>query len=279
MTNYDRSTLFSRMVGLLSEEELALLINKRVAIPGCGGTGFTYAECLVRMGVGEIHISDSDKFGLENMNRQFGCTVDTVGQKKVEVLYDRLISINPNLKCTKFDAIDENNIDEFLNGVDVICDTMDFFVIKPRRKMYKRAKEKSITVQICCPVAWGVTSHRFDPSGMTFDEFFKIDDSMSEAEQLRAFGDGLAPAELYKDYIDSPMLDFDAKKVSSVSSSCLMATSLGSSQALNILLGKEIGFKPVPNWYNLDIISGRFEMGDVNTDQKIDSKTNQESIA
>lgn len=271
MDIYDRSILFSRMIGLLTEEELETLKEKTVAIPGCGGTGFTYAECLVRMGIGNIHISDCDTFGLENMNRQFGCTINTVGKSKVDVLYDRLMSINPNLNCIRFSAVEENNIDEFLEGVDVVCDTMDFFVIEPRRNLYKKARERGITVQICCPVAWGVTSHRFDPEGMSFDQFFGITDEMSEQEQLSAFGNGLAPAELYKDYIDSPKLDFDEKKVSSVSSSCLMATSMGSSQAINILLKKNLGFKPVPYWYNLDIISGRFEVGNQppNTESKV----------
>jgi|SRR5690554_333407 len=268
MDKFDRSILFSRMIGLLTEEELDSLKHKKVAIPGCGGTGFTYAECLVRMGIGNIHISDCDTFGLENMNRQFGCTIHTVGQSKVDVLYERLLSINPNLNCNRFDAVNNENIDEFLEDVDVICDTMDFFVIEPRRNLYKKAREKGITVQICCPVAWGVTSHRFDPEGMTFDDFFGITDDMSEQEQLSAFGNGLAPAELYKDYIESPKLDFEKKKVSSVSSSCLMATSLGSSQAVNILLNKDLGFKPVPYWYNLDIISGRFEIGNTAPSQK-----------
>lgn len=259
MDNYSRDVLFSRMVGLISEEELDKLKDKKVAIPGCGGTGFTYAECLVRMGVGEIHISDRDTFGPENMNRQFGCTIETVGNPKVEVLHDRLASINPALNITKFNEVSEENINDFLNGVDVVCDTMDFFVIKPRRLLYNKARERGITVIICCPVAWGVTSHRFEPTGMSFDEFFGISDDMDEQEQLSRFGNGLAPAELYKGYIDSPNLDFGAKTVSSLSSSCLMATSWGSSIALNVLLGNEIGFKPIPHCYNFDIRAGKYE--------------------
>ncbi|MEJ1360816.1 MAG: ThiF family adenylyltransferase [Candidatus Sedimenticola sp. (ex Thyasira tokunagai)] len=93
MKGFERDILFSRMIGLISEDELDLLEGKKVAIPGCGGTGFTYAESLVRMGVGSIHISDEDTFGAENMNRQFGCTVHTVGQPKVKVLSERLSSI------------------------------------------------------------------------------------------------------------------------------------------------------------------------------------------
>ncbi len=259
MSNFSRDILFSRMLGLVSEEDLETLKNKKVAIPGCGGTGFTYAECLVRMGVGSIHISDCDTFGAENMNRQFGCTTETIGLAKVDVLYDRLTSINPSLKATKFPAVDEENIDQFLEGVDVICDTMDFFVIRPRRIMYQAARRKGITVVICCPVAWGVTSHRFAPNGMSFDEFFGITDDMDEQEQLFRFGTGLAPAKLYKSYIDSPKLDFNEKKVSSLSASCLMATSWGSSQALNVLLENDIGFKPVPYCYNFDIRAGEFK--------------------
>ncbi|QFI37025.1 dinucleotide-utilizing protein [Moritella marina ATCC 15381] len=259
METIKREVLFSRMIGLISESELLSLENKRVAVPGCGGTGFTYAECLIRMGVGNINIADADTFGPENMNRQFGCTMETVGLKKSAVLEQRLKSINPNVNIATVDFIDEDNIHQYLDGVDVVCDTLDFFVIEPRRLLYKVAREKNIPVIICCPVAFGVTSHIFLPNAMSFDEYFDINDQESEQDQLIKFGNGLTPSSLFKSYATSPSLDFQNKKVASLSSSCLMATSYGSNIALMLLLGYETGFKPVPYCYQFDIRSGQFE--------------------
>ena len=259
MSDFSREVLFGRMIGLISPADLKQLATKRVAVPGCGGTGFTYAECLIRMGVGAINIADADTFGPENMNRQFGCTVHTIGKKKSTVLKERLQSINPAIDVCTVDFIDEFNIYSYLDGVDVICDTLDFFVIYPRRLLYKVAREMGIPVVICCPVAFGVTTHLFLPNSVSFDEYFGIHDDQSEAEQLEHFGNGLTPSKLYKFYMDSPNLDFSTKKVSSLSASCLMATSFGCNLALMLLLGIETGFKPVPYCYQLDIRAGKFE--------------------
>jgi tRNA A37 threonylcarbamoyladenosine dehydratase len=79
---YRREVLFNRMYGIISPTELETLKEKTVAIPGCGGVGYTHAEMLVRSGIGNIHISDLDTFGLENMNRQFGATIDSIGEKR-----------------------------------------------------------------------------------------------------------------------------------------------------------------------------------------------------
>ncbi|MGR2739166.1 ThiF family adenylyltransferase [Billgrantia sp. Q4P2] len=259
MDQFDRNILFSRMIGLVSQPELDALAGKRVAVPGCGGTGFTYAECLARMGVGGINIADADTFGPENMNRQFGCTVDTIGLKKSQVLSERLKAINPAIDVQVVDFLTEDNVDEYLEGVDVVCDTLDFFVATPRRLLYKAARAKGITVIICCPVAFGVTAHVFEHDGITFESFFGINDAQSETEQLVRFGQGLTPSSLFKAYTESPSLDFEAKSVASLSASCLMATSFGSMLALMKLLNIEPGLKPAPYSYEFDLRAGAFK--------------------
>ncbi|WP_187613067.1 ThiF family adenylyltransferase [Paraburkholderia sp. 31.1] len=258
MSEFSRDILFSRMIGLVTQAQMDALAGKRVAVPGCGGTGYTYAECLVRMGVGGINVADADTFGPENMNRQFGCTVDTIGRKKSDVLNERLASINPEVSICTFDYLDEHNIDAYLTDVDLVCDTLDFFIIRPRRLLYAKARERGIPVLICSPVAFGVTGHLFDPHGMSFDDYFGLNDEQDEQAQLERFGNGITPAMLYRAYAESPSLDFGAKKVASLSASCLMATSWGSSLALMMLLGIEHEFKAVPYCYQFDIRAARF---------------------
>lgn len=250
---FSHEVLFCRMIGLVSEQQLSALAGKRVAVPGCGGTGYTYAECLVRMGVGGINIADADTFGPENMNRQFGCSMHTIGRKKSQVLSERLISINPQVSVQIIDYLDKFNVGEYLNNVDVICDTLDFFVIKPRRILYAEARRRNIPVVLCCPIAYGVSVHVFLPNGPTFEEFFDISDQDSELESLKKFGGLLAPSQLYKQYIDSPKLDFAKQKVSSLSATCLMATSFGSMIAHMLLLGQTSNIKPVPYSYEFDL--------------------------
>ncbi|PQJ62286.1 ThiF family adenylyltransferase [Photobacterium angustum] len=256
--NYEHSLLFSRMLGIINEDELKVLENKKIAVPGAGGVGFTHAETLVRMGVGAINIADFDTFGPENMNRQFGCTISTIGQEKVSILNERLNDINPNIKTQTFEGISYENIDDFLDGVDLVCDAMDYFVIEPRILMYKRAREKGIPVIVSGPVGFGASLHVFSPDGMSFEEFFDLKASDTTDEKLLKFGIGLTPSELYLDYQPSACLNFNTKKVSSISSSCLLASSLTGSASLLQLLGSQ-SFKAVPYCYQLDLRSFKFE--------------------
>jgi len=258
---YSREVLFGRMLGLVDTAQLDILAHASVAIPGCGGTGYTYAECLARMGVGNFRLSDTDKFGLENMNRQFGATVDTVGRLKSEVLEERLLAINPAITVARFDNISELNVSEFVAGASVLCDTIDFFAMQERRLLHRESRCHGVPTVLCCPVAFGVTGHYFnyhENSRIDFDELFDQSDDNTDQQNLEAFGRGLAPSSLYEDYIDNPQLDFENHKVASLSASCLMATSWGATQAISAILGLPTAFAPVPQMYEFDLRAMRF---------------------
>ncbi|AIR89855.1 dinucleotide-utilizing protein [Pseudomonas cremoricolorata] len=251
--------IYSRMLGLVSEQELDTLAGKTIAVPGCGGVGFTHAETLVRMGVGGIKIADFDTFGPENFNRQFGATTHTVGLKKAEVLRERLLSINPALRIEVFDGISANTLDHFLDGVDVLCDALDYFVIEPRIKMYRKARELNIPAVVSCPIGFGGTLHHFSPQSMAFETYFALSDAMSETDKLLNFGIGLDPLRLHRAYLQDAQLDFEKRKVASLSSACLLATTLTATFTLAKLLGRELFFKPVPYVYQIDYLAGKFE--------------------
>lgn len=259
MNDFSREVIFSRMLGIVSEAELDQLARSRIAVPGCGGVGYTHAETLVRMGVGAVTLADFDSFGPENFNRQFGATVHTVGQEKAQVLAERLLSINPALDLTVLPAISDATVDQFLDGVDVVCDALDYFVVRPRMIMYGRARRAGIPVVMSGPVGFGATHHYFSPEGMSFDEYFRLAPSLDEDELLRRFGEGLAPGHLEAAYLEEETLDFEARKVASVSSACLLATTLSTTSALHLLLGRRMFVKPVPYVYAIDFIAGRFE--------------------
>ncbi|GIT84867.1 hypothetical protein DSM16313_26490 [Acinetobacter seohaensis] len=275
MTNkYAREVIYSRMIGLVSEEELRILADKTIAVPGCGGVGYTHAETLVRMGVGGIKIADFDTFGPENFNRQFGATIHTVDKKKADVLRERLLSINPALRIEQYNGVNEENVDAFLKNVDVLCDAMDYFVIEPRVLMYKKARELGIPAVVSCPIGFGGTLHHFHPDSMSFEDYFAITSDMTETEKLINFGIGLDPLHLHRAYLESPKLDFEERKVASLSSACLLATTLTSTFTLAKLLNREMFFKPVPYVYQIDYMAGKFEEVYVNNGVN-DLKTNE----
>ena len=256
---FDRNILFCRMIGLLTQEQLDSLAHKTVAVGGAGGVGFTHAECIVREGIGRIKISDFDKFGAENMGRQFGCTTLTVGRDKAEVLEERLLAINPALKIERFGELTGDNIGAFLDGVDFVCDAVDYFHIAPHRLLHGEARKRGIPSMLAAPQGYGCTAHLWDPDHMSFDEYFDLNDRMTAQEQLNNWGIGLGPTHVYRHYLDKRNLDMENKTGSVISAVCLMATGVISAVALRRLLGQPIAFKPVPYMYHIDLVMGRFD--------------------
>ena len=90
-----RQEIFSRTELLLGKETTTAIANKRVIIFGVGGVGSWCAESLVRSGIQHLTIVDSDRVCATNINRQLMATTETVGRPKVEVLKERLLTINP----------------------------------------------------------------------------------------------------------------------------------------------------------------------------------------
>lgn len=91
---------FSRTQILLGQEGMDALSNARVAVFGIGGVGGHVVEALVRSGIGEIDLIDSDEVCLSNLNRQIIATRKTIGQYKVDAMKERIMEINPECKVT-----------------------------------------------------------------------------------------------------------------------------------------------------------------------------------
>ena len=123
---------FERTRLLIGSEGLNALSNSHVVVFGCGGVGGYVIEALVRSGVGKITVIDNDTVSLTNLNRQIIATMDTVGMKKVDVVKNRVLSINPNCEVKCYDLfIDEENIyDIDFNGVNYVVDAVDTITAK-----------------------------------------------------------------------------------------------------------------------------------------------------
>ncbi len=90
------SERFSRTELLLGNEAMKKLSASRVAVFGIGGVGGYVVEALARSGVGSLDLIDSDTVCLSNINRQIIATQDSIGQYKVDVAKNRVLSINPD---------------------------------------------------------------------------------------------------------------------------------------------------------------------------------------
>lgn len=96
--NETKDGMDTRTRMLLGDEAVENLNKSSVLVFGVGGVGGFACEALVRAGIGRIHVVDKDVVDITNLNRQIIATCDTIGRPKVEVMKERLLSINPDLK-------------------------------------------------------------------------------------------------------------------------------------------------------------------------------------
>ena len=103
------------------------LAQKRVIIFGVGGVGSWCAESLIRSGIRQLTIVDSDRVSITNINRQLMATTKTIGQVKVDVLRERLLTINPSAEITALQQIfTAETAESFqLDTYDYIIDAID----------------------------------------------------------------------------------------------------------------------------------------------------------
>ena len=244
---------FSRNIGLMSETELALLQKAKVAIPGMGGVGGVHLITLVRSGVGRFSIADFDEFGVENTNRQYGARVANYDKKKLDVMKSDALSINPHVDIQTFpQGVTEENLDSFLEDVDVVIDGFDFFEINMRRKLFARAREKGIFVITAGPIGFGCSMLIFHPEkGLSFDEYFNLSDADKPEDKYIKFAIGLTPQTDYLQYVDISKVSISGKYGPSLGLACQLCSSMASSEALRILLNRGDS-KSAPYYFRFD---------------------------
>jgi tRNA threonylcarbamoyladenosine dehydratase len=90
----------SRMVLMVGDEGLQKLQKAHVLVVGLGGVGSFAAEFIARAGVGTMTIVDGDVVDPTNRNRQLPALATTHGLSKADLMAERLMAINPDLKLT-----------------------------------------------------------------------------------------------------------------------------------------------------------------------------------
>ena len=159
---------FSRTEALIGSEALKKLNNSRVAIFGVGGVGGYALEALVRSGVGEIDLIDSDTVAPTNINRQIIATEETIGKYKVEVAKERARSINPNVKInTRIAFFSTENENEFDFSVyDYIIDAID--TVSSKIALILKAAREGVKI-----ISSMGTGNKLDPLAFEITDIYK----------------------------------------------------------------------------------------------------------
>jgi tRNA A37 threonylcarbamoyladenosine dehydratase len=190
--------MFCRSELLLGKEAMGRIARKRVIIFGVGGVGSWCAESLVRSGIRQLTIVDSDCVCASNINRQLMATTRTVGQVKVDVLRERLLSINPAADITAVhEFFTAETAERFhLDSYDYIIDAIDSL------------KDKALLIRMATslPPVGGERQEgrlfssmgaalKIDPTRIKIAEFWKVQgDPLARALRKRFKREGNYPA-------------------------------------------------------------------------------------
>ncbi len=236
---FDYRGAFSRNIGWVSADEQDRLRRARVAIAGLGGVGGAHLLTLARLGIGRFHIADFDQFDVHNFNRQAGAFMSTVGANKLDVMERMARDVNPEAQVGTFSAgVTSDNLDAFLDGVDVYVDALDFFAMDARRMVFKACADRGIPALTAAPLGMGVAFLYFRPGGMSFEEYFRVE-GQERNEQFARFIAGLSPAMLQRNYLAVPeAVNFAERRGPSTAMACELCAGVMGAAVLKVLLGR-----------------------------------------
>ena len=159
---------FTRTEMMLGAEAVRRLNSARVAVFGIGGVGGYAVEALARAGVGEIHLYDSDRVSVTNINRQIIALHSTVGRLKTEVMKERIADINPSARVMSFPIFygDETADSIDLSQYDYIIDAID--TVRSKLLLITRAKAASIPI-----ISSMGAGNKLDPTRFEVEDIYK----------------------------------------------------------------------------------------------------------
>ncbi len=144
---------------LVGSEGIEKLRNAKVVVFGVGGVGSFTVEALTRAGVGNLILVDDDTVCITNLNRQIHATEATVDRVKVEVMKERVLSINSkcNVTSKQIFVTPENIKDIIPDDTDYVVDAIDTITAKLALVEYCTKKN----IKIMCSMG---TGNKMDPT-------------------------------------------------------------------------------------------------------------------
>lgn len=133
---------WSRTELLIGKDALDKLAKSKVMVFGVGGVGSFTVEALARAGVGNLILVDDDTVCLTNLNRQIHATYKTISKNKVEVMKERVLSVNRNCNVETIQVfVTPDNLEEIIpDDVDYVVDAIDTVSAKIALAVYCEQK-------------------------------------------------------------------------------------------------------------------------------------------
>ena len=159
---------FERLELQLGVEALEKVRQSNILVFGCGGVGGYVIEGLIRSGVENITIVDGDNVARSNINRQIIALNDTVGRVKVDVMKERILSINPNVSIKTYNQfVLKDTINQFdFSQYDYIIDCID--TISTKIAIIEEATRLNIPM-----ISAMGAGNKINPSMLLIDDIYK----------------------------------------------------------------------------------------------------------
>lgn len=144
---------------LIGKENIDKLTAAHVAVFGVGGVGGFVVEALARSGIGHMELIDHDTVALSNINRQIIATHDTIGRDKVDVMRERILSINPDAEVIthKCFFLPDNKEDFDFSNYTYVVDAVD--TVTAKLTIIEEAKKAGVPV-----ISSMGTGNKLDPT-------------------------------------------------------------------------------------------------------------------
>ncbi len=257
--------LFTRNIGILSKEELDTLRTSKIALAGVGGVGGIQLATLARTGISHFNIADPDYYQASDINRQYGATIYTLGLRKVDVMKDVVCTINPQAQVNTFPSgVTEENMDHFLNKVDIVIDSIEYFAFDKKILLAQKVRKQNLFLLTSPTWGYGASLVVFSPKGFTYEQFFQTYSGKDFAANRKQCAHQLFP--LKPDYLNPyPYGDDVLEGERPASVFCLgtlLSAALVTTEAVSILLKKQ---KPItaPKVIQVDFFRRSYDIVDL----------------
>lgn len=162
--------MFSRLELLIGKEKVDYLKDKKVLVVGLGGVGGSVCLSLVRSGISNITLVDYDIVEESNLNRQVIAYKSTIGRKKIDVMKEFILNINPlcNVTCYDLFVTEENISYIFKEKYDYVIDACDS--VPAKKGLIRYCFDENIPI-----ISSMGTGNRKDPSKLEIIDLRKTE--------------------------------------------------------------------------------------------------------
>lgn len=175
-------------IGKIGQRKLE---ESKVLIIGCGALGSMVAMQLAGAGVGTLGIADFDIIDISNLQRQFFFKTIDGGKSKVDLVYESIGGLNPNVRIIKYNQLITSSLAETIfPAYDFIVDATD----NPDSKRMTGSISKKLNLGCCIGGVKDFSGQvmTFLPEDPRFEDYFG--EASSDAFLPCSLGGVMGPA-------------------------------------------------------------------------------------